>query len=177
VNGQTTLGLAAPIFYGPVQPELDQIPDPAAGGGFTIEVGANYYERPIALSFTFTTAAHAATRQVQLQLLDPGGVLVAAMPVASTQITTLTYQYSFVAQLSSPQAVAANVVISPLPAWVIPSSYSLAVTITNVYTTDQVTNIRYYRDRFSTDPYDYVIGGVATDTAERAVRRFEAVTG
>ena len=161
---QVTLGLANPVFHGRVQPELLQpFPTVSAGAGWTYTVPTNYYERPIALSFVFETAAHAATRQVGLSLLDPGGAVVAAVPVASSQITTLTYTYSFVSQLSSAQAVEALVVISPLFNWVIPSSYQLAVTVANIYSTDQISAIRYYRDRFSTGKDGYPMGGYEED--------------
>jgi len=166
---QVTLGLAAPVFHGRVQPELDTLLTAAAGAGFTVPIGTNYYERPIALSFLLTTSNQAATRQVQLQLLDPFGVVVAAEPVASTQTASLAYTYSFLAQLATPSAVASLVVISPLFDFVIPSDYELSVGIVNVQTNDQISAIRYYRDRFSTGPDGYPIGGVDLDPYESEV--------
>lgn len=174
---QTTLGLAEPVFYGRVQPELTYLPNPAVDTGFTIPIGDNYYERPIALSFKLVTDGNAANRQVALQLLTPTGLPLAAVPIASVQTASLTYVYSFLAQLTTATAVQALVVMSPLFSMIIPSSYSLAVTIGSKQAGDQVSNICWYRDRFSTDPKDYQLGGVDLDNAANPIRLVAAEIG
>lgn len=177
MSAQTTIGLAAPWGYGRVQPELAVDLTAPSASGFDIEIGTQYYERPIALTFKLATSATAATREVTLQLLDPSGVPVAAMPVGSTQAASLTFTYSFQAQLSNASPVASLVVISPLFNWTLPSSYTMVVGISNVQVADQITDIRYYRDRFSTDPADYTIGGVAVSDVEQTLARAEAIIG
>lgn len=176
-GGQTTLGIAAAWGYGVVQPEETTITSPAADAGFTYTVGTNYYERPISLSFLLTSDSNAGNRQVALKLLNPFGVTVAAMPVASTQAASLAYEYCFMAQLSNASAVQNLTVISPLFGWILPSSYQLQVSFTGGHAGDQITKIVYYRDRFSTDPEDYTVGGVATTDVEQALRRGGAIIG
>jgi hypothetical protein len=174
---QTTLGLAAPVFYGRVQPELYKGTNPAVATGFTYVVGTDYSERPTALSFVLTTDSNAANRQVGLALLDPAGATLAAVPVASVQAASLVYTYSFLAQLSSGSTVQALRVMSPLFSWIIPPSYQLAVTIGSVQAGDQITAIRYYRDRFSTDPKDYEAGGLDFDSLLNSFRLAGAIVG
>lgn len=174
---QTTLGLAAPVFYGRVQPELYHPADPAVASGFTYVVGTAYSERPIALSFVLTTDSNAANRQIGLALLDPFGAVVTAMPVASVQAASLVYTYSFDAQLSSPNAVQALKVLSPLMNWIIPPSYQIAVTIGSHQAGDQISVIRYYRDRFSTDPKDYEQGALDFESFLNTVRLSSAIVG
>jgi len=174
---QTTLGLAAPVFYGRVQPELYAPADPSVATGFTYVVGTAYNERPISLSFVLTTDANAANRQIGLALLDPFGATVAAMPVASVQAASLVYTYSFLAQVTTPSAVQALKVISPLMNWIIPPSYQLAVTIGSHQVGDQISVIRYYRDRFSTDPKDYEQGALDFESFLNSVRLSGAIVG
>jgi hypothetical protein len=157
---QVTLGLgSSPIAHGRVQSELSYLPKPAAASGFTYTLSTNYLERPIALGFELATDSNAANRQIGLQLQDPAGNFLAAVPVASVQTASLTWHYSFLASLSSASAVEATVVMSPLFNFVIPDDYSLVVTLTNHEVGDQISNILYYRDRFSTGPDGYPIGG------------------
>ncbi|HTR78227.1 MAG TPA: hypothetical protein VMH39_08960 [Gemmatimonadaceae bacterium] len=162
---QVTLGLSSSgIAHGRVQPELQYLPEPAVDSGFTYEIGTDYYERPIALAFTLVTDSNAATRQVALKLETPTGLTLAAVPIASGQTASLTYTYSFLAQLSNAQAVEATVVMSPLFNFVIPSLYSLVVTIANKQAGDQISNICWYSDRFSTGPDGYPMGGYSDDS-------------
>lgn len=174
---QTTLGLAAPVFYGRVQPELSKVTDPAAGAGFDYVVGTQYYERPIAFSFVLTTSSQAANRQVGLSLLTPAGEVIAAVPVASVQAASLVYTYSFLAQLTGANAVQALKVMGPLFNWIIPSSYIFRVSIGAVDAGDQISVIRYYRDRFSTDPKDYERGGLDFDPVFNQLREDQALVG
>lgn len=174
---QTTLGLAAPVFYGRVQPELSKIADPAVATGFDYTVGVNYYERPIAFAFVLTTDANAANRQVTVQLLTPALHVIAAIPIASVQAASLVYTYTFMAQLSSATAVQALTVMSPLFNWIIPSSYIIRVGIGSAQVGDQITQAHIYRDRFSTDPKDYERGGLDFDPVFNQLREDQALVG
>lgn len=172
---QVTLGLAAPVFHGRVQRELQPLPKPAAGGGFTHVIAPEYIDRPISLGFQLVTAAGGGNRQVGLQLLDPHGAFVAAVPVASVQAGGLTWKYSFLAQLNSPSAVQAGVVISPMFAELIYPDYQLVVSVGGAAGGDQISAVMYDADRFSTGPDGYPVGGhdeskLIARAAERAAR-------
>lgn len=157
---QVTLGLGShPITHGRVQPEQILIPKPAADTGFTYELSTAYNEWPTTLAFTLATDANAGNRQVALKLLDPAGNFVAAMPVASTQAASLTYEYCFLSQLSNASAVAGLVVVSPLFDFVIPAGYQIVCSFSGGHAGDQISQIVYYTDRLSTGPDGYPQGG------------------
>lgn len=156
---QVSLGLAAPVFHGRVQPELDRTISAAAGAGFIYEIGTAYYERLTALTFKLVTSAHAANRQVTLSLLEPDGTPLAVIPVAAVQAASLTYTYSFLPNVSAVNALEALTFLSPLFELIIPPSYAISVGIGNVDVGDQISNVRLYRDRFSTGPDGYPMGG------------------
>ena len=161
---QVTLGLASGGAHPRrVQPELTYIKNPAAASGFTYVLSTNYAEWPIALSFELTTDANAANRQIGLSLLTPTGVVIAAAPVASVQTASLTWQYCFYSWLTNASAVVNKVVLCPFFPFVVPDDYSLAVTLTNHEVGDQISNIAYYRDRYSTGPDGYPMGGFNAD--------------
>ena len=149
-----------------VQSEQTYIPNPAVATGFTYTLSTNYNEWPIALSFELTTDANAANRQIGLQLLTPVGTVQAAAPVASVQTASLTWQYCFCSWLTNASAVVNKVVLSPFFPFVVPADYSFSVTITNHEAGDQISNIAYYRDRYSTGPDGYPQGGFNAENLE-----------
>jgi len=161
---QVTLGLGShPITHGRVQPEQILIKSPAAATGFTYELTTAYNEWPTSLAFQLATDSNAGTRQVSLKLLDPSNNLVAAMPVASSQAASLTYEYVFLSQLSNASAVVGSVVISPLFNFVIPAAYQIVVAFSGGHVGDQISKIVYYTDRYSTGPDGYPQGGYDQD--------------
>lgn len=171
---QVTLGLAsAGINHGRVQSELSYLKSPAVATGFTYTLSTAYAEWPICLSFQLATDANAANRQIGLSLLTPSGVALASVPVGSVQAASLTYTYTFASWITSANAVQALKVISPFFPFVVPDDYSFAVTITNHEAGDQISNIAYYRDRYSTGPDGYPMGGY--DLAELEARAVETL--
>jgi len=168
---QVTLGLgSAGIHPGRVQSELQYLDQPAVAEGFTYTLSTNYLERPIALGFQLVTDDTAPARQVGLQLRAPDGTFLAAVPVGDVQPASTTYLYSFLASLTTANSAEAGQIVSPLFNFVIPDDYSFTVTIANVGAADQISNIVYYADRFSTGPDGYPIGGYNLEDLEaRAV--------
>lgn len=157
---QVTLGITSyPFFHGRLQTEELHVASPAAGAGFTYTIGTNYAEAFSCLSFQLVTSSHSANRAVVLNLLDPASNVVAAIPSGSTQAASLTYTYSFVRGLGNVNAVEGLTVCSPMFPMVIQPLYQLSVTIANVDTADQVSNIYGIRDRFSTGVDGYPVGG------------------
>jgi hypothetical protein len=171
---QVTLGITArTFFHGRLQSEkYGPVTNPAAGAGFKVTIGTEYYEAWAALTFLLTTSSHAANRAVVLQLLDEASNVVAAIPAGSTQAASLGYTYSFVAGVGNVNAVEGLAVVSPMFPMVIPSSYSLNVAITNVDTADQISKIFGYRDRFSTGTDGYPVGGFSFEQFPDLAERF-----
>lgn len=157
-NLEVTLGLAEPFTHGRVQPQASYVTTPAAGAGFTINVGGNYWERPVSLSFLLTSDSNAANRQVILKLTDGQGLTVAAIPAGSVQAASLGYQYTFMRGQTSELAVAGLNLLAPIFPHIVRSGWSISLAIVNVQVGDAITNIVWYRDRFSTGPDGYPIG-------------------
>jgi hypothetical protein len=157
---QVTLGLGSHgLNHGRVQPEQTLIPEPAVETGFTYELSTAYNEWPTTLAFSLTTDSNAGNRQVSLTLEDPAGNFVAAVPVASTQAASLTYRYSFQSWLSNASTVVGGVVVSPLFNFLVPAGYQIVCAFSGGHAGDQISQIVYYRDRYSTGPDGYPQGG------------------
>lgn len=57
-------------------------PNPAAGAGFTYQIGTAYWERILAVTFTLTTSGTPNNRSVTLAVVDADGTTIASMPAA-----------------------------------------------------------------------------------------------
>lgn len=163
---QFTLGLTGSFAHGRAFSEVSPVPNPAVANGFAIPIESKYWERLASLSFQLVTDGNAANRQVALTVRGGDGVALATFPAASVQAASLTYQYTFAPQLSSFNTVVGLAVTSPGPAWFLQPQWSLVVTIGAVQVGDQVSNIRYNRERFTTGPGGYQQGTV-TDAEDR----------
>lgn len=165
---EATLGLTSPFAHGRGFSEPLAVTNPAVGAGFTITIGSAYWERLAALTFRVVSDSNAANRQVTLSVLGGDGIPLAIFPAASVQAASLTYDYSFLPNVQTFNAVAGLVVVSPAPVFFLQPAYSLVVAIGAVQVGDQVSRIRFYRERFSTGPGGYRQGTVDTLGAREA---------
>lgn len=165
---EVTLGLTGVFSHGRGFSEPLAVDNPAAGAGFTITIGAAYWERLLALSFRVVSDGNAANRQVTLTVNGGDGVPLAIFPAASVQTATLTYDYSFLPNVQTFNAVTGLRVVSPAPVFFLQPAYTLVVSIGSVQVGDQVSRIRFYRERFQTGPGGYRQGTV-TDLEGRAL--------
>lgn len=161
---EVTLGLLGAFSHGRGFPQVSAVTNPAVATGPTITIGSDYWERPVSLSFRIVTDANAANRQVSLALLDEGGVILNAAVANGTQAASLTRDYVFTPNVNAPNAVANGVFLSPLFQCFLQPAWSLAVTIGAVQVGDQVSNIRWNRERFITGPGGYSIGTTYYET-------------
>lgn len=158
---QVTSGLTGALGHGRGFSEPLSVADPAVGGGFTITIGSQYWERLASLAFRLVTDSNAANRQVTLTVNGGDGIPLAAFPAASVQTASLTWDYFFLPNLTNFQTVVNKVVTSPAPRLFLQPMYSLVVSIGAVQVGDQVSRIRFYRERFVTGPQGYEQGRVA----------------
>ena len=165
---EVTLGLTAPFAHGRGFSEPLALPDPAVSTGFTITIGSQYWERGAALAFRLVTDSNAANRAVKLVVNGGDCVALATLPAASVQTATLTWDYTWTPDVSTFNTVAALSVVSPFPHFFLQPEYSLVVTIGAKQVGDQISNIRFYRERFQTGPGGYQQGTV-TDLEARAL--------
>jgi hypothetical protein len=156
-----TLGLTGPFSHGRGFSEPAAVTQPAAGSGFTITVGSQYWERLTALTFRLVTSAVVANRQVSLTATSGDGVPLAIFPAASVQAASLTWDYSFLPNLSTFNTVSGLVVTAPAPTFFLQPGYTLVVAVGAVDVGDQLSRIRFYRERFSTGPGGYRQGMVS----------------
>jgi hypothetical protein len=61
--------------------QVDNIPNPASGGGYTYTVDGAYWKRVKALAFTFTPVATGTPRIVALNYADGGGNIYDSVPI------------------------------------------------------------------------------------------------
>lgn len=155
---QFTYGLTKLLGHGHAFSEVVTVPSPAANAGFTYTVGSQYWELLDSLSFRLVSDSNAANRQVLLTINDGDGIPLAAFPAASVQAASLTYDYFFLANLSSFNAVVGTTVTSPLFAGFMQPTYTAVVTIAAKQAGDQVTRIRVGVERFVTGPQGYLLG-------------------
>lgn len=168
---EVTLGLLGAFSHGRGFPQVSAVTNPAVGVAPTITIGSDYWERPVSLSFRLVTGSNAANRQVSLALLDEGGVILNAAVANGVQTASLTRDYVFTPNVNAPNAVANGVFLSPLFQCFLQPQWSLAVTIGAVDAADQVSNIRWNRERFTTGPGGYSIG--TTYVEDEAMHRLQ----
>lgn len=155
---EVTLGIFGPIGHGRGFSELYAAPNPAANAGFTYTVEGGYWERLASLSFHLSTSSDSDNRQVTLTFKDPSGAVLASISPASVQAASLEYDYTFLPNITTPQAVAGLGLLSPLYAALLQPQWTAVVTIANKHAADQVSAIRVYRERFITGPDGFDIG-------------------
>lgn len=153
-----SLGLANPFSHGRVISEASPVADPAAGAGFTITVNSSYWERASSLAFRLVTSGTSANRQVRLTVKDGDGVALCSIPTANVQAASLTRDYYFLPNVNAASGPVDGVFLSPLPIFFLQPTWTLVVSIATVDTTDQVSLIRWNRDRFITGDQGYQIG-------------------
>lgn len=163
---EVTLGLANGFSHGRVISEASPVTSPAAGAGFTITVNSRYWERASSLAFRLVSDGNAANRQVRLTVNDGDGVPLASIPTAAVQAASLTRDYYFLPNVNAASGPVDGVFLSPLPIFFLQPTWTLVVSIASVQATDQVSLIRWNRDRFITGPGGYEIGTTYVEDAD-----------
>jgi len=124
---------------------------PAAGANFTEAVPGHYAIRLVTVFFRLVTDANVARRTAMVEYLDPEGnrCLVAGAPV--TQAATSTNDYAFQAFVGQSDWAVASTVLVTLPPLLLLPTFSWKITVDTIQAGDQLSRIRYVRERFSTD--------------------------
>ena len=109
-------GLTSEFAHGRAFSEVVPVANPAAGGGFTYTVGANYWERLAHLSFVLTTDGTAGNRTVIVTFKDGSGAALDIVTAAAVQTATTVYTYIYrpYATASTSSVSLANVQDLPL---------------------------------------------------------------
>ena len=151
------------------------MPKPAAGTGFTYTC-SYYWEVSDSLAFRLVTDSNAANRQVTVNILDGGGILLASFSANAVQTASLTRDYVFLPNLNAPSGPTNAIYYNPWYMGLLQPGFQIVLSIASVQATDQVSNIRLNQERFVTGPQGYLLGVVdVEDKYELAVLRGDAV--
>lgn len=122
--------------------------NPAAGTELSHTVPSDVAWLVVGAYIGLTTNATAANRRLSL-VFDDGTTNFARLPIGVTQAANLTYTYSFAPGLPRASAVESNVVVSPLPDFMLPSGYRIRTLTENIQSGDDFTAAALYVVEFS----------------------------
>lgn len=115
---------------------VPSIAAPAAGTELVYTVPSNSRQRVRSITFTLTTAAAVANREVTL-ILDLGGAAIAQVPSAFTQAASLTRTYSFSLGVQIIQGAQTLLTAIPLPDMALTAGSRARTATTNLQAADQ----------------------------------------
>jgi len=127
------------------------VPAPAAGAVWTHKVDGRYYERLLAVTYTFTTSAVVANRNIVLNMLDSNGVIITQVP-GSFALPASTVASDFF-QVNSPSydfAPGANT-YRYLPDFLVPPGWSWNSSVSSIDVGDAFTGVVLLVQRFPND--------------------------
>jgi len=127
------------------------LPDPAAGAGWSYKVDGRYYERVIAVTFTFNADGVVANRLMVLQLLDQDGrVIIEAQcgnPVAAGSFLTV----NLVSDGPGYDTGGAGHSYGYVPGFLVPPGWSWSLFTESFDAGDQITDVVLLVQRFPSD--------------------------
>lgn len=134
------------LRYGP--PEYVKGDQPAAGAMFSSEVGGGYWTRLLSVHVRLVTDANAADRTVLVEYRDDADLryMVSGAPVTQPASTTTDWTFD-PWQAQAEWEVDATVLVPLKPLLLLPS-HDFRVFVDNVQAGDQLSRIRFWRERF-----------------------------
>lgn len=163
---EVTLGLSEGFAHGRVISELSALTSPAVGTALTIKVSPNYWERPRALTFLLTAGTDDVISDVTVKYLDYDGVAIAALDTGPALSASTAATYSLLADWQGASAWSNSIVNAMLPPLFLQGGYSIVVAPVGTFTEGQITNVRYYRERFITGAGGYEVGTTIQENAD-----------
>jgi hypothetical protein len=158
VSEPVLLGLTNGFSHGRGFTAPVSVATPAAGADWSYTITGSYWIRLAALSFQFVSSSATANRVPTLQILDEGGVILAAIPPAAAQTASHTYTYTFLPNVGVVGSIDANVAVAPLPSFFLRPGYKVVTVTSAIDTGDQYSNIRMIAEQIDTGPAGYPIG-------------------
>jgi len=155
---QYTLGLTRTVGHGRAFTQRSSIPSPAVATGFTYTNDGGYWELGDSLSFQLATDSNAANRVVTLTIKDADGVALATIPAANNLTASKTGLYTYLGTLSTINGAADGPFTAPFPQIWLQPRYEITVAFTNAQAGDQISAIRFVRQRFVTGNEGYLLG-------------------
>lgn len=157
---QYTLGITSDFSHGRAFSELLVPTTPAAGVALTLPVDGRYWERPVALEFVVSAGTDDVVSDVTVTYLDGSGTAVVTVETGPAIAATTSARYSLYREYSGASSWSNNIVSAALPGLFLQPTWSIVVQPVGTWTEGQITDIRYYRERFQTGPGGYGQGTV-----------------
>lgn len=134
------------------------IPAPAAGAPWVYKVDGRFYERVLAVTYTFTSSAVVATRSIVLNLIDNNGVTVCQVPGSFAIAASSTFTDFFM--IGAPAFDYAPIVNTYrfIADFLIPPDWSWQAVVTNMDVGDTFTGIVMLVQRFPNDATQITAG-------------------
>jgi len=131
---------------------IQQVANPAVGGGFTEAMPGTFDTEVLACSFRLVTDGNAGSRNVVFQYLDQDAVAMFSVAAPYTQAASKTTDYTFAVDIQQFGANDAAHIGSPIPKLKLYVGLSVSVSITTVQVGDQVSRIRLGLARWPVRP-------------------------
>lgn len=147
--------LSAPILDSPPLaryglPDVLRPAAPAAGASFSARIGGDFYHRLLGVRCKLVTSATVASRQVVLQYLDDGDNVIMESGASTALVASSTGYFVFSPYLGVDIYTVGQSALAPLAPLLLPPTYSWKLLVTNIDTTDALTEIVAWRERFYT---------------------------
>jgi hypothetical protein len=157
-SGTARLLLGAPSYEIGWQ-EPVYLPDPPPGDTFSYVADGRFFERVLAVTFTFSTSAVVADRFVELFLKDTNGANITSVPCGGT-VTAGSNLFPFLTYDGLSYAGGSQGgTFGKLPDLLIPPGWSWNCTIFGIDAADTVTDIVILTQRFPNDTAAITAGG------------------
>lgn len=169
-----TTGLLQPFGWGLGFPDWSDPDSPAAGANYTRVVGGTHYERIIAATVTLTTSATAANRFVSLDFINARGTTYcrnAAGVVVTASTTNQVFHWNSARTVG--EWAPGTPILCPLMLAFLPPAFKVQITVDNIDTTDALTAVHFWLEKWETGPrgeptgmvteQQYVLGPLAAD--------------
>lgn len=132
-------------------PSFSNQASPAAATDFTAQVAGQYYERLLTVWCRLVTASDVGDRAVTLQFQTDNGNVYRTCGAATVAAASTTIDYSFsVFQPATEFPVDATILV-PLDPILIPPTFKWALHLVGAQTTDAISRVRVYSERFFSD--------------------------
>lgn len=132
--------------YGP--PEYVKGDSPAAGAMFSSEIGGGFWTRLLSVHVRLVTDANVANRTVLVEYRDDGDnrYMISGAPV--TQAASTTTDWTFDVFQAQAEWTIDDTVVVPLKPLLLLPGHDFRIFVDNVQATDQLSRIRFWRERF-----------------------------
>jgi hypothetical protein len=165
---QVTTGLLAPFGWGYGFPDWVDVASPAAGANQSFTVDGSNLIRVVAARAKLTTSATVANRFVTIDYIDARSVVRAssgasvAVPASQTN-----QQHDWAYNRAAGSSASGATTFAPLLFTFLPAGYTVRFTVANIDTTDQLSGLSLWLERWPTGPRGEPVGMVTETEAAR----------